>query len=101
MFLFLENMSSREILEKVLFNFRKPIMLPPAESGTFIASKAKDVKILDDGINCCAQDIVKKITKPAGFLYNIYNGHHVSDEAMQQFAEEIGITKIAKGKFSH
>ena len=62
MFLFSENMSSREILEKVLFNFRKPMMLSPAESGTFIASKAKDVKILDDGINCCAQDIVKKIS---------------------------------------
>lgn len=51
--------------------------------------------------NSNEQDIVKKITKPAGFLYDIYNGHHVSDEAMQQFAEEIGITKIAKGKFSH
>jgi len=37
-------------------------MLSPAESGTFIASKAKDVKILDDGIDSCAQDIVRKIS---------------------------------------
>ena len=36
-------------------------MLSPAESGNFIASKAKDVKILDDGIKNCALDIVKKI----------------------------------------
>ena len=62
MFLFLEDMSSREILERVLFNFRNQVMLAPAESGTFLASKAKDVKILDDGIESCAQDIVRKIS---------------------------------------
>ena len=61
MFLFLEEMFSREILERVLFNFRNQVMLSPAESGTFIASKATDIKILDDGIDSCALDIVKKI----------------------------------------
>ena len=35
--------------------------LTPAQSGTLIASKAKDVKILDKGVETCALDIVKKI----------------------------------------
>ena len=37
-------------------------MLSPAQSGAFIASKAKDVKIIDTGISSCADDIVKNIT---------------------------------------
>ena len=37
-------------------------MLSPAESGSFIASKAKDVTIKDEGIEQCAKDIVNKIT---------------------------------------
>ena len=37
-------------------------MLSPAQSGAFIASKAKDVKIIDTGISSCAEDIVKNIT---------------------------------------
>ena len=37
-------------------------MLTPAESGAFIASKAKDVTIVEEGIEKCALDIVQKIT---------------------------------------
>ena len=36
--------------------------LSPAESGTFITSKAKDVKLLDEGVENCAMDIVQKIS---------------------------------------
>jgi len=37
-------------------------VLSPAESGTFITSKAKDVKILNEGVDICAKDIVDKIS---------------------------------------
>jgi len=36
--------------------------LSPAESGVLIASKAKDVKILDGGVEDCAQDIVRRLS---------------------------------------
>ena len=36
-------------------------MLTPAQSGALIASRAKDVTIVDSGVENCAQDIVKKI----------------------------------------
>eukprot|EP00092_Neocalanus_flemingeri_P010173 GFUD01010963.1.p1 GENE.GFUD01010963.1~~GFUD01010963.1.p1 ORF type:complete len:338 (+),score=88.82 GFUD01010963.1:45-1058(+) len=36
--------------------------LLPAESGTLITSKAKDVKLLNEGVENCAMDIVQKIS---------------------------------------
>jgi len=36
--------------------------LSPAESGSWITSKAVDVKLLDEGVENCAMDIVKKIS---------------------------------------
>jgi len=38
-------------------------MLSPAQSGSFIASRAKDVTIVTEGIENCTSDIVKQITE--------------------------------------
>ena len=37
------------------------MMMTPAESGAFIAARSKDVKIIDEGVDNCAKDIVQKI----------------------------------------
>ena len=38
-------------------------MLSPAQSGSFIASRAKDVTIVEEGIENCTSDIVRQITE--------------------------------------
>ena len=47
-----------------MFNcFRiRATMLSPAQSGAFIASRAKDVRILEAGIETCTRDLVSQIT---------------------------------------
>lgn len=38
-------------------------MLSPSQSGSFIASRAKDVRIVEEGVKKCTEDIVRQITE--------------------------------------
>ena len=63
MFLCLVLVCSKKVKERISLVVSDQGMLSPSQSGSFIASRAKDVRIVEEGVKKCTEDIVRQITE--------------------------------------